>query len=94
MIMINNINLPKNCSYCRFCFEEDIMFETAWRCDLTGSYMNDDHDGDYLDDCPLSEVIQCKNCINFFNNHLCLHWSKYGTIEVKPDDYCSYGGKI
>ena len=32
----------------------------------------------------------CKDCANFYNNHLCRHWSKYGTIEVRSNDYCSY----
>lgn len=32
----------------------------------------------------------CEDCINFLNNHICLHWSKYGTIEVNPNDFCSY----
>ena len=36
------------------------------------------------------EIIRCVDCINFYNNHLCLHWSKHGTIEVKPNDFCSY----
>ena len=39
---------------------------------------------------PDRRTIRCKNCINFMNGHLCLHWSKHGTIEVKPTDYCSY----
>lgn len=38
----------------------------------------------------LKEVVNCKNCAHFQNGHLCLHWSKHGTIEVKPDDFCSY----
>lgn len=44
-------------------------------------------------DLSTEEIIHCKDCINFYNNHLCLHWSKHGTIEVKPDDFCSYGEK-
>lgn len=41
---------------------------------------------------PTEKIIHCKkDCINFYNNHLCLHWSKHGTIEVRPDDFCSYG---
>lgn len=39
------------------------------------------------------EITRCRDCINFYNNHLCLHWSKHGTIEVRPDDFCSYGEK-
>lgn len=31
----------------------------------------------------------CKDCVNFLNNHICLRWSKYGTIEVNSDDFCS-----
>ena len=44
--------------------------------------------------CPLSDVVYCKDCINFLNNHICLHLSRYGTVETKPDDYCSYGEKL
>ena len=40
------------------------------------------------------EIVLCKDCINFYNNHLCLHWSKHGSIETKPDDYCSYGERL
>ena len=25
----------------------------------------------------------------FKNGHICMYFSRYGTIEVKPDDYCS-----
>jgi len=39
---------------------------------------------------PKKRTGRCSSCINFLNNHLCLHWSKHGTIEVKPTDYCSY----
>ena len=41
---------------------------------------------------PSEEIIHCKGCINFCNNHLCL-LDKHGAIEVKPDDFCSYGEK-
>ena len=39
------------------------------------------------------EIIHCKDCINFYNSHLCL-LDKHGLIEVKPDDFCSYGEKL
>lgn len=42
-----------------------------------------------MGDLPTEKIIHCKDCINFYNNHLCLHWSKHGTIEVRPNDFCS-----
>ena len=39
---------------------------------------------------PKKRTGRCSSCINFLNNHLCLHWSKHGTIEVQSTDYCSY----
>lgn len=44
---------------------------------------------DMMRNLPGEKIIHCKDCINFYNNHLCLHWSKHGTIEVRPDDFCS-----
>ena len=43
-----------------------------------------------FNDLEVEPLSCCEDCINFYNNHLCLHWSKYGTIEVKPYDFCSY----
>ena len=39
------------------------------------------------------EIIYCKDCINWINKHLCEIWSRYGTIETKPDFYCGNGQK-
>ena len=41
---------------------------------------------------PSEEIIYCKDCINFYNIHLCL-LDKHRAIEVRPDDFCSYGEK-
>jgi hypothetical protein len=41
---------------------------------------------------PSEEIIHCKGCINFCNNHLCL-LDRHGAIEVRPNDFCSYGEK-
>ena len=37
------------------------------------------------------EIIHCKDCIHWINKHLCEIWSRYGTIETKPDFYCGFG---
>lgn len=55
-VYIKGMNMPKNCGYCRFCFEEDVMFETEFKCDLTGKFINGDYEGNFPDDCPLVEV--------------------------------------
>lgn len=35
------------------------------------------------------KVIRCKDCKHFQNGHICQYFSRYGTIEMKPDDFCS-----
>ena len=38
------------------------------------------------------ELVRCKECKDWLNDHICTHWSGYyGTIETLADDYCSYG---
>lgn len=37
------------------------------------------------------DIVRCKDCFNYMNGHLCVEMSKFGTIETKPMDYCSYG---
>ena len=39
------------------------------------------------------EVVRCKDCKRWKNKHLCEAWSRYGTIETKADQFCSYGEK-
>lgn len=38
-------------------------------------------------------VIRCKECKYWQKEHLCNHWSRYGTIETGAYDYCSNGRK-
>ena len=83
-VIIKEMEIPERCFVCDF-FDESY-------CKAQKEFMPFAVFGNYKDkDCPLIEVINCKDYINFLNNHLCLHWSKYGTIETKPDDFCSYG---
>lgn len=36
-------------------------------------------------------LIHCKKCKHWRNGHICMAWSRHGTIETKGDDFCSYG---
>lgn len=37
------------------------------------------------------EIIQCKDCKHYLNEHICMYFSRHGTIETSSDAYCSYG---
>lgn len=53
-VLIKGMNKPKDCGYCQFCIEEDVMFETEFRCSITGIYMDEDHC--FPDICPIVEL--------------------------------------
>lgn len=36
------------------------------------------------------EVIRCKNCEHWKNEHLCESLSRFGSLETKADFYCGY----
>lgn len=40
---------------------------------------------------PTIDLVRCKDCLYYKNGHVCLEMSRFGTIETKPMDYCSYG---
>ncbi len=49
---------------------------------------------DWVKDIPTADVvdvIRCRDCKYFENNHVCLFNSRFGTIETTEDDYCSKG---
>ena len=52
-VIIKGMQKPKDCDYCQFCIEEDVMFETEYRCSITGIYMDEDHC--FPDICPIVE---------------------------------------
>ena len=39
----------------------------------------------------LQEVVRCKNCKHFQNEHICQYFSRFGTIETSAYAYCAYG---
>lgn len=53
-VVIKGMIKPKDCGYCQFCIEEDVMFETEFRCSITGMYMDEDHC--FPDICPIVEL--------------------------------------
>lgn len=36
-------------------------------------------------------VVRCKDCRFWKNEHLCLVMSRYGSIDTKAEHYCSWG---
>ncbi len=36
------------------------------------------------------EIIRCKNCEHWKNEHLCERLSRFGSFETKADFYCGY----
>ncbi len=44
-----------------------------------------------LDSPPVKpDKVRCKDCANWKNGHVCLAWSRFGTIETKPNMWCCY----
>lgn len=37
------------------------------------------------------ELVRCKDCRFWKNEHLCLVMSRYGSIDTKAEHYCSWG---
>lgn len=38
-----------------------------------------------------TDLVQCKDCRFWKNEHLCLVMSRYGSIDTKAEHYCSWG---
>ena len=41
--------------------------------------------------CDCVEVVRCKDCRFWKNEHLCLVMSRYGSMETKAEHFCSWG---
>lgn len=49
-----------------------------------------------LEDVPSAEkteTVRCKDCNHYQNDRICRYFSRFGTIEMKPYDYCSRANK-
>lgn len=38
-----------------------------------------------------ADLVRCKDCKHYLNEHICMYFSRHGTIETSSDDYCSHG---
>lgn len=93
-VLIKDMEMPNNCSDCLLEYDQ-------YRCQICGCnwYEQDyidigfDANKDRLPECPLFQIVHCKDCISFLNGHLCT-LDRHGAIETKPDDYCSYGERL
>ncbi len=64
-----------------FCWGEDLYV----RCGIATQNIKDIPSADVV------EVVRCKDCKHYKDNHRC--YSKYSNMNDyrSPDDYCSYG---
>lgn len=37
------------------------------------------------------EVVRCKDCKHYQNEHICQYFSRFGTIETPSYGYCCFG---
>lgn len=47
-----------------------------------------------IDEQPTADVVnvvRCGECRHWQNGHICLAWSRYGTIETTAEQFCSSG---
>ena len=88
-IIIENLNMPSTCTMC-------------WISNICQDHIHDlTHIGyeKRLDDCPLREVVRCKDCVHyqpslFGERKMCFRKDVDGVqicYDFSPDDYCSYG---
>ena len=79
MIAIPNMEKPKDCWEC---FNSD--------CGHWG-----EHGYDKPTDCPLIEIVECKDCKYWTDDMSGNMWCEHAIGGLtKPDDFCSYGERI
>lgn len=72
----------------------EMLSSMQGRCNTRTALVQNSKIWQQIKDLSSIDIIKCNDCINYLNNHLCLHWSRHGTIETNPDDFCSYGEKL
>lgn len=63
MVIIKNFDIPKACRDCPFALGEHLY--TSWEkgyCGLGKGAFNEHSDTQRLESCPMTEVVQCKDC--------------------------------
>ena len=39
-------------------------------------------------------LVRCKDCKHWKNKHICEAWGRFGTVETKENQFCSYGDEV
>lgn len=84
MIAIPNMEKPKSCFEC-FAYDGEFM-----ECRATGECVNETFYDKVLPDCPLIDIVHCKDCKWLGVDEgmpFCYWWLR----EIEPDVFCSYG---
>lgn len=81
-VYIPNEDMPEDCYTC-FCYETEFNM-----CSLTGKRL--DNIRIRRDDCPLIEIVECKDCKWFINEGSVTICDTHETY-IEPTDFCSYG---
>lgn len=90
MIQID-IDMPINCATCPFTRAiNTYSFDSM--CVLTKKKANEIRHREEW--CPLREVVMCKDCKHYQNEHICQYFSRFGTIETPLYGYCCFGERI
>lgn len=87
MIQID-IDMPINCATCPFTRAIN-TYSLDSMCVLTKKKANEIRHREEW--CPLEEVVRCKDCKHYLNEHICMYFSRHGTIETSSYAYCAYG---
>lgn len=83
MVAVKGMKIPESCIDCPFVKAEG----TKFFCSRIMKYIDKDNLGNKHDDCPLVEIVTCKDCDNRCTGGLC---TKHN-ITVTKDFYCADG---
>ena len=83
MVAIKGMEMPKSCALCPMTYKDEVDYHI---CALIGANI------DYLDkneihpDCPLKEIVTCKDC-----KCKCTESNGQKFSETRPDFFCADG---
>ena len=93
-VYIPNMEKPKDCEVCPFIILDGaVTDDNKWVsysiCDLLGKTIGD---ADMLNDCPLIEIVECKNCKYWADDMSGNMWCEHAIGGLtEANDFCSYG---